>query len=197
MTDNNHSELFNRSSGILLHLSSLPGYWDSGDMGPAAETFIDLLSNNKQSLWQILPLTIPDMTGSPYSSYSAFAANINFISPEKLCNSGFCSLEDIHSLERTITDPLLRKKELLKKLAENQNLRHKTREEWDKFQSNNDYWLTDYALFTSLMKHFSPLWVDWPEEYRNHQESALKIWKKDHADELDLYIFEQFIFNLQ
>ncbi|MCA9399948.1 MAG: 4-alpha-glucanotransferase, partial [Candidatus Omnitrophica bacterium] len=79
-----------RASGILLPVFSLPGRFGIGDFGSGARQFVDFLKKSKQSYWQILPLTSTDpVTGnSPYSSESAFAGNILFISPEELAADG-------------------------------------------------------------------------------------------------------------
>jgi 4-alpha-glucanotransferase len=59
-----------RTSGILLHPTSLPG----GRLGSEAFAFVDWLVDAGQSWWQMLPLGPPDATGSPYMSRSAFAS---------------------------------------------------------------------------------------------------------------------------
>jgi 4-alpha-glucanotransferase len=64
-----------RSSGVLLHVSSLPG----GKLGPEAYRFVDWLVAAGQSWWAMLPLAPPDSTGSPYASPSAFAAHPGFL----------------------------------------------------------------------------------------------------------------------
>ena len=79
---------FPRSTGILLHLTSLPGPYGIGDLGSSAFRFVDFLASAGQSIWQILPLGPPARGGSPYSCYSAFAGNPLLISPERLVASG-------------------------------------------------------------------------------------------------------------
>lgn len=86
-----------RKSGILLHITSLPAAYGIGDFGPEAYQFVDRLWAAKQSLWQILPLNLPNAaTGSsPYSCISAFAGNIFLISPEKLMEEGLLAGADL------------------------------------------------------------------------------------------------------
>src|ERR1051325_2288279 len=86
---------FKRESGIVLHISSLPGDYGVGDLGRSAFRFIDLLPASKQGLWQILPLTPTGFGDSPYQSYSAFAGNTNMISPETLVGWGVLANEDL------------------------------------------------------------------------------------------------------
>ena len=85
-----------RKSGILLHITSLPSSYGTGDMGPEAYGFADFLAETRQSLWQILPLTPTDLVygNSPYSTISAFAGNSLLISPELLERDGFLKRED-------------------------------------------------------------------------------------------------------
>src|SRR5215813_11721295 len=79
---------FPRSSGILLHPTSLPGRFGIGDLGPEADRFVDFLASAGQSFWQIMPLGPTDHGGSPYASTSAFAGNLSLISPERLVEHG-------------------------------------------------------------------------------------------------------------
>ena len=77
-----------RSSGVLLHPTSLPGPFGIGDFGPEARRLVDFLAAAGQSFWQIMPLGPPGYGGSPYASTSAFAGNVNLISPEGLVAAG-------------------------------------------------------------------------------------------------------------
>ena len=63
-----HPILSRRSSGVLLHLTSLPGRYGSGSLGDEARHFLDWLVTARQSLWQILPVTPPGAGDSPYQS---------------------------------------------------------------------------------------------------------------------------------
>src|ERR1700736_1102301 len=85
----------NRSSGVLLHPTSLPGPYGIGDIGPAAFEWIDTLARARQSWWQILPLGPTGYGDSPYQSFSAFAGNINLLSPDHLVRDGLLSTLDI------------------------------------------------------------------------------------------------------
>ena len=77
-----------RSAGILLHPSSLPGPYGIGELGPEALEFVGFLADAGQKLWQILPLNPTGGDGSPYSSYSAFAGNPLLISTQRLVEDG-------------------------------------------------------------------------------------------------------------
>ncbi len=149
----------NRKSGILLHPSSLPSAFGVGDFGQAAYTFLDKLADANQTLWQILPLVPTDAGGSPYSSCSAFAGNPLLISPELLLKEGLLSETD---LQNAYLPPAARvdyekaaavKLPLLEK-AFQAFQQKETPADYAAFQSENAYWLEDYALYTALKQHF-------------------------------------------
>src|SRR3974390_2071734 len=89
---------FQRSSGILLHISSLPSYGGIGDLGPAAHDFLKFLTAAKQHVWQVLPLCPTGYGNSPYAGSSAFAGNPYLISLEYLSNWGWIDEERIAGL---------------------------------------------------------------------------------------------------
>ena len=78
------SQRLPRSAGVLLHVTSLPGPYGIGDLGPAARAWVDVLARAKQTWWQVLPLTPPGEGDSPYKSFSAFAGNAELVSPDEL-----------------------------------------------------------------------------------------------------------------
>src|SRR5687768_4041419 len=86
---------FPRSSGILLHPTSLPGPFSIGDLGPAAYNFADFLVSSGQGLWQMLPLGPTGYGDSPYACYSAFAGNTLLISPDRLVDEGLLNTSDL------------------------------------------------------------------------------------------------------
>jgi len=87
-----------RSSGLLLHISSLPSYGGIGDMGPAAYAFADFLAAAKQRLWQVLPLGPTGYGNSPYAALSAFAGNPLLLSLELLSDRGWIDSERLEGL---------------------------------------------------------------------------------------------------
>src|SRR4030066_1572426 len=86
---------FERSAGILLHPTSLPGKYGIGDLGSDAYKFIDFLKEAGQTLWQTFPLGPTGYCDSPYQCFSAFAGNPLLVSPEKLKEDGFLSDNDL------------------------------------------------------------------------------------------------------
>ncbi|PKL81440.1 MAG: 4-alpha-glucanotransferase, partial [Ignavibacteriae bacterium HGW-Ignavibacteriae-3] len=143
-----------RSSGILLHPTSLPGKFGIGDLGPNAYGFIDFLESAGQTLWQIFPLGPTGYGDSPYQCFSAFAGNPLLISPEILQSEGLLSSSDLESIPDY--DPnkidfgsvIDFKYRLLNKAF--LNFRKKQiqfDDECGDFCEKNNYWLDDYSLF--------------------------------------------------
>src|SRR6266700_5834103 len=85
---------FPRSSGILLHPTSLPGRFGVGDLGPEACRFADFLAAAGMTLWQVLPLGPTGYGDSPYQCFSALAGNPLLISPELLAQHGWLGASD-------------------------------------------------------------------------------------------------------
>ena len=86
-----------RTSGVFLHITSLPCRFGIGDLGPAARAWIDRLSQAKQTWWQFLPLNPAGTGNSPYGALSAFAGDPNLISPEDLAADGLLHQHDLRA----------------------------------------------------------------------------------------------------
>lgn len=197
--------LSTRSSGVLLHISSLPSRFGIGDFGVSAFHFADLLHASGQKVWQLLPLTPTDLSSgnSPYSSSSAFAGNTLFISPELLVNDGFLSRKDLKSVPDFPLDHVDYKavhefkQHLFTRAFENfrQLPEH---EEYHEFCHTNAGWLDDYALFTALKTHFSGKpWFEWSDALRLRQHPALGIASAHHTSAIEREKFLQFVFSKQ
>jgi 4-alpha-glucanotransferase len=179
-----------RTSGILMHVSSFPNTWGKGDFGPEAYKFVDWLEKAGQSLWQILPLTYPDDTGSPYTSLSANAIYSGFISPEMLRKKGFISEADWDTLQNE--DPKTVKNKALS-LAYKNWLNIQDKSEFDHFCREHVYWLHDAALFMTLHDHYQSTWYDFPGGLRDRHEDAISKWEEEQAEAILGFEFEQFI----
>ena len=92
---------FERSAGILLHPTSLPGKYGIGDLGNDAFKFIDFLKSAGQKIWQVFPLGPTGYGDSPYQCFSAFAGNPLLVSPDKLMEDGFLSEEDLNHPQKS------------------------------------------------------------------------------------------------
>lgn len=191
-----------RGSGILLHITSLPGRFGIGDLGPKAYEFADFLCVTKQRYWQILPLNPTDSRhgSSPYHSRSAFACNPLLISPEFLHQDGWLGsycLDDAPDfrIDRVEYDVVTAwKDDLLHKAYEN-FMGKEGNEEYSLFVEKNSEWLDDYTLFTVLRHHFrGMIWADWPEEFRDRHRDALEWTRHKYRDGITKLSFLQYVF---
>jgi 4-alpha-glucanotransferase len=177
---------FQRSSGVLMHISSLPSYGGIGDMGPAAHEFVAFLAAAKQHLWQVLPLGPTGYGNSPYAGSSAFAGNPFLISLEFLADWGWIEGDRISGLAAQSGpvnfDEVEKKKIPILYEASGNFLDRGPYEpelsaQWNRFQQfcrTEESWLADYALYAELRRRYgSGTWTDWPEPVRRRNPQAL------------------------
>ena len=193
---------FERSAGILLHPTSLPGKYGIGDLGKDAFYFVDFLSAAKQSIWQVFPLGPTGYGDSPYQCFSAFAGNPLLISPDLLLEEGLLSHEDISNIPNSDPNkidfgPIINfKKELLLKAF--QNFKSKNENGFDAFCEINKDWLNDYALFMAAKEfHNGILWTQWSEDIAFRQKGAVEAWTKKLEDQIMYQKFVQYKFSMQ
>ena len=93
-----------RSLGVLLHPTALPSSSVCGTFGAPSRNWLHLLALNKIGVWQFLPLSPPDSTGSPYSSPSSFALNPWFLDAEDLVEDGFLTEAEFNNLPGASND---------------------------------------------------------------------------------------------
>ena len=193
-----------RSSGVLLHISSLPSPFGIGDLGSGSFDFIDFLAQSGQRYWQVLPLgpTNEVFGNSPYMSSSAFAGNPLFISPEQLIRDGLLGKEDLPAY--TFSEYLVDfaqvtawKKEVLKKAW--QIFQQKTSPVGqDRFftkLADEHHWLKKYSLFMALKQRFGQQgWLQWPEKIRRCQPKAVREAERELQEEIRYFQFEQYLF---
>jgi len=192
-----------RTSGILLHLTSLPGRFGIGDMGSEAYRFVDFLAESGQTLWQVLPLGPTGYGDSPYACPSAFAGNPLLINPERLVEEGFLRPEDLADVpefpnERVDYERVTRfKMPLLRKsyeFFENQcPLEHKA--DFERFCQEQASWLDDFALFISLKNHYKgATWSAWDRDIAIRQPKAIAHWSKALAKPIRFHKYVQYQF---
>ncbi|MGM9608143.1 MAG: 4-alpha-glucanotransferase [Oscillospiraceae bacterium] len=192
-----------RSSGILMHLSSLPSPGGIGTMGQTARDFVDFLAAAGQSYWQLLPICPTSYGDSPYQSFSTFAGNPYFIDLEELERRGLLNREDYGDIDwestpgRVNYGALYRKRYLVLRWAA-ERFRAAPPEDFEKFCRENASWLEDYALFMTLKhRHGGASWLDWPPELRNQDPDALEAARREYAAELDFWRIVQYLFFAQ
>ena len=197
-------EMFERSSGILLHPTSLPGKYGIGSLGKEAYKFVDFLKKANQKLWQIFPLGPTGYGDSPYQCFSTFAGNPYLIDFDLLIEQNLLSEEDLKDINfgdnKEYVDygaiynqkyPLLRKAFENFKANGNDDLKRKL----ETFKAENSDWLNDYSLFISLKNHFNGLpWTEWPHDIKVREEAAINKYREELADEVEYNNFIQCLF---
>ena len=196
------SDTSTRSSGILLHPTSLPGRFGIGDFGPTAYTWIDQLVRARQKWWQILPLGPTGYGDSPYQCFSAFAGNPLLISPELLVKDGLLRPDDLAAGpfrdDRVIFGRVVEwKQELLTRAWENfQTKRDSTLQTaLEEFSAKQASWLEDFCLFMALKEaHGGTSWLKWPEPIRRRESAAMDDARRTLDETAARHRFTQFLF---
>ncbi len=192
---------FPRSSGVLLHPTSLPGPHGSGDFGPSAYHFVDWLVAGGQTLWQILPLGGIGPGNSPYMSSSAFAGNVLMIDLGELQQRGWLDAGDLqpteglthHAVNFSAVVPY--RMERLARAARRFAASASDRAEFDAFCTEHASWLTDYALFMALVEHHPGRdWCDWSAPLATRDRAALAQAAREHAERIAFWRFCQWCF---
>ena len=189
-----------RSSGVLMPMSSLPSPYGIGTMGKSAFEFVDFLKAAGQKYWQLLPLCPTSVGDSPYSSFSTFAGNPYFIDLDLLVKDRLLRPEEPRSIDwggkkNAVDYSILAEKRLpLLRLAFE---RGQDRFAGELVQFKQEHrWVETYALYMALKAHFEMLpWTEWPDEdIRLHRPEAVRRWSEELRGEMDFYIFIQFLF---
>ena len=197
---------FPRSSGILLHPTSLPGNFGVGDLGDEAYRFVDFLAASKQSLWQVLPLGPTGYGDSPYQCFSAFAGNTLLISPQRLVAEGLLKQEDLQSVpaftaERVDYGNAIEfKNALLKKAFERfrRTTDARLRSDFEQFSHEASSWLEDYALYRALKDaQGGKAWNEWEQKLARRDATALAHARGSLREQVDAQKFYQFLFFTQ
>ncbi len=190
-----------RKSGILMHITSLPGPYGIGSMGQAAYDFVDFLQKAGQSYWQILPLCPTGYGDSPYQSFSTFAGNHYLIDLDDLVRQNLLTrqeLEEIPWFEREdqvdFGGLYVYRNEVLHRAFR----RFQPDEEFRRFVKNNDDWLEDYALFMALKEKFDGTeWQSWTLILMMRLPEVLDAYRQELADLIQYQYFLQYQFRRQ
>ncbi len=193
-----------RSSGILLHPTSLPGPFGVGDLGPAAHAWVETLARAGQGWWQALPVGPTGYGDSPYQSPSTFAGNLNLVSPELLERDGLASPGDVSGCE--LPDGPAHFQEV------GPRKRRLVRRAWERFEAGDAPglraefrqwcagrdWLDDFALFLALKDEYAGKpWWGWPAPLARRDPKALRAAADELAEEVAAHRFGQFLFSRQ
>lgn len=197
--------MLKRSSGILLHPTSLPGRHPVGGFGPVALNWIDTLAAMKQSWWQILPLGPTGFSHSPYQSYSAFAGNVLLLSPEWLIEDQLADAAMLSTAgDSPATADFLAAELIARSCIAEAWQRFRAgksairAQEFDEFRETQQSWLHDYARFMAIRGHLvGQALFQWPEELRTRDPAAVQAMDRTLDEEIRLIEFGQFLFERQ
>ena len=190
-----------RSSGVLLHITSLPSAYGIGDMGPSAFKWVDRLCEAGQGWWQALPLGPTGSYNSPYQSLSSFAGNGLLVSPDYLTEDGLLQPDDCEAQPLPASaveyDAVFSSKLRLLEAAWSSfssGRRPDLRPAYDQFCREQAEWLDDYALFRALnIRYGGRPYLEWPEDLVRRDPSTLARARKDLAEAIDKVCFAQFL----
>ncbi|MGE5195355.1 MAG: 4-alpha-glucanotransferase [Deltaproteobacteria bacterium] len=197
---------FPRSSGILCHVTSLPGRWGIGDLGEAASRFADWLTEAGQGLWQVLPLGPPGFGESPYQSFSAFAGNPLLVGMDRLAEKGWLSTDDLeaapnfdrHAVDFEKVRPFREHCLTQAYHAFRKNATSEQRDAFDDFRHEQSWWLDDYALFAALKREHRGLpWTQWHPDLVARKTGALQARAAKLMTDIDEEAFAQFQYHSQ
>jgi 4-alpha-glucanotransferase len=192
-----------RSSGILLHPTSLPSAYGIGDLGEAAYRFIDFLAETGQQLWQVLPLGPTGYGNSPYLSYSSMAGNSLLISLDILKGRGWLDEGDLSNppdfpQDWVDYDQAIRyKMPLFEKAADRfkQQASAEEQQAFARFCEDRNFWLDEYAFYMALKQaHGGSSWYDWEDGLARRDPEVMRQWQMKLTGEIFFYKFLQFEF---
>ena len=190
----------NRSAGILLSVTSLPGRYGIGCFSKSAYDFVDWLREAGQTCWQILPLGPTSYGDSPYQSFSTFAGNPYFISLEELTEEGVLTKKECQSADfgKRADDidyekiyknryPLLHKAYERSRISEDPD--------YVCFAEENRWWLADYALFMAVKERFGGApWTEWAEDIRLRRDYAMDYYRRELYFDIEFQQYLQYKF---
>lgn len=188
-----------RRAGVLLHISSLPSQGECGDFGQEAYNFVNFLHSTGVTVWQTLPLGVPNGGGSPYQCLSAHAGNPSFINIQWLVEKGWLPAKSSASengIQRYAGDSFGKSCLLAKAYCGFQSSEDKEeKENYRRFCKEKSHWLTDFSLFYALKQEFGgKCWNQWPDELKNRNAKAIKEASKRLDSVIENIKFEQFVF---
>jgi len=197
---------FERSAGVLLHPTSLPGDYGIGTLGKSALAFVDFMVEGGQKLWQMFPLGPTGYGNSPYQCFSAFAGNPLLVDLDDLVERGLLDGGDLDCIDKLSSErvdypavieykiPLLQKAAVALASSENVNDQNML----EVFVTEHSGWLDDYAFFMALKEKFGGgSWSGWDDDIRRRESGAVERYKVMLADEIAMHKALQFLFFAQ
>jgi 4-alpha-glucanotransferase len=197
-----------RSSGILLHPTSLPGRFGIGELGPGLELWLEALERMGQRLWQVLPLGPTGYGNSPYQSTSSFAGNPLLISLDALVRDGIATPGELHMMpefrdDRVDYDAVIEirmafLKNAARKFTRQCEVSPLLQRAFESFCEREQDWLDDFALYTALKAaHGHQAWSEWPRDLALRQPEAMAQAISSLEEEIEEVKALQFFFHRQ
>ena len=192
-----------RSSGILLHITSLPSKYGIGNLGKEAYAFVDFLKQAGQKYWQILPLCPPGYGDSPYQGFSTFAGNPYLIDPEELVEKGWLARKTLESVQWSQRDDQVDFRQMYDERlhmlqAAFSGFHENEPADFQAFVEQEAAWLPEYALFMAIKAHFNDRpWLEWPADIRLHQPQAIAQYRESLQIDVRFHCFLQYVFHKQ
>ena len=190
-----------RASGILMHITSLPGPYGIGTKGKEAYAFVDFLEKAGQSYWQILPLTPTGYSDSPYQSCSTFAGNHYLIDLDELVKQGLLEAEELQSIDWNDRE---------EKVNFGKLYNHRLavlRKAYSRFTEDEDFqtfcrsagsWLSDFCLFMALKaQNGGKPWYQWEPALKQRDPDTVWAARRELKSEIRFYSFVQYLFYTQ
>ncbi|MBT3048312.1 MAG: 4-alpha-glucanotransferase [Candidatus Thiodiazotropha sp.] len=187
-----HQLLTRRRAGILLHITSLPGPGEAGELGSDAYRFVDFLVSTGMSVWQILPIGPTMHDNSPYQSSSVYAGNPRLISLELPLQKGW--LEAMPEYKGSMSDPIKRYAIKLAWEGFKDRADEADRDAYQRFVAEQKHWLEDYALFQALRNRDGGCWWEWHPTLRDREPQAVAETRARFTEAIEEIRFEQFLF---
>ncbi len=195
--------MLTRSSGVLMHITSLPNAFGIGSFGQSAYEFVDFLVETKQTYWQILPLTTTSYGDSPYQSFSAIAGNTHFIDFDLLTQMGLLKEADYASVNFG-DDPssvdyeriFSARRPILETAVKNFLANQSFQADFKSFEKNNRLWLDDFAEFMAIKEHFGNQALQkWDDKRAVARDpSALEKYRSMLAEQIQYFKVTQYFF---
>lgn len=192
-----------RSSGILMHISSLPSPYGIGTMGKEARKYIDFLAKSAQTYWQVLPVCPTGFGDSPYQSFSAFAGNPYFIDldtlvKDKLLTKKECDSYDWGSNEEEVDYGLLYQNRYPLLRTAFERFQQNIPEDYAEFCNRHADWLEDYSLFMAIKNQNQGMnWLGWDRNLKLREYWAMENARKELHNEIEFYKMLQYLFYKQ
>ncbi len=189
-----------RGSGVLMHISSLPGKFDIGTFGKEAYRFVRLLKWAGQKYWQILPLCPTGFGDSPYQGFSTFAGNPYFIDLDILIEEGYLKKEDLKGYFQNASPQKVdygrvytQRREIFQKVQG--YFKNNIPADFEAFCLKNAFWLDNYALFMAVKDSLGGRELTlWDEDIKTRLPEAVERYTQKNIDRIQYYKMQQYFF---